>query len=80
MLSASENDLSVRSHARVMSADESKVCGVDARIVRLSSLLCVLYVGACAFFVRHLKCVKVINFHVSVPVQLYVSSPKQIWH
>ena len=60
-----------------MSADGCKVCGVDARTVRLSSLLCVLYVGACAFFVRHLKCIKVISFQVFVPVQLYVSYQKK---
>jgi hypothetical protein len=37
-------------------------------------------IGACAFFVRHLKCIKIISFHVSVPVRLHVSSPKQILH
>jgi hypothetical protein len=52
--------------------------GVDARTVRRSSILRVLYVDACAFFVRHLKCIKVISFQVSVPVQMYVSSQKQI--
>jgi hypothetical protein len=65
MLSASENDLSVRSHARVCSnpfADECLVCGVDADTVRRSSIFCVLYVGACEFFVRHLKCINLISF------------------